>query len=101
MSPSTHQSHSSPPPDFWPVFLRYAKQLLRSAEIRTLLGSVVLIWLTDLFGAGVVVLVVVALAVGFLIGVVRGPAILRALFKDSTEGSSESTAGVDEESRDG
>ena len=61
------------------VFCGATKQLLGSVEVRSFLASVLLIWLTGLFGPVVVFLMVVAFFLGFLLGVVRGPTILEGL----------------------
>ena len=73
------QPSSEAPPRFFGVLLGCAKQLFRSVEVRSLLCSVVVVWLTSLLGAGTLFVVVIALLLGFLIGTACGPAILLKL----------------------
>ena len=79
------QPSSEAPPRFWDLLLGCAKQLFGSVEVRSVLCSVLVVWLTSLLGAGTLFLVVIALLLGFLIGTAFGPAILAKLAGNSGE----------------
>ena len=80
------------PPSSWARFCKYAKELLRSVEVRSFLACAVLVLLTGLFSPVAVFVMVISNLVSFLIGAAYGPTIVAHLAGDNVNTSVTETA---------